>query len=34
LFHAVGDNLRQLHYLLAQFGVLRNVALNPIAIGL
>src|SRR5215472_13205981 len=33
-FHAVGDNLSQLHYLLAQFGVFRNVALNPVAIGL
>ena len=33
-FHAVGDNLRQLHHLLAQFGVFRNVALNAIAIGL
>ena len=33
-FHAVGDNLRQLHYLLAQFSVFRNVALNAVAIGL
>ena len=32
--YAVGDNLRQLHYLLAQFGVFLNVALNTIAIGL
>jgi hypothetical protein len=34
VFHAVGDNIRQLHYLLAQSGVLRNVALNAVAIGL
>jgi len=33
-FHAVGDNLRQLHYLLTQFSVFRNVALNTIAISL
>ena len=33
-FHAVGDNLRQLHYLLAQFSMFRNVALNTVAIGL
>ena len=32
--HAVRDNFRQLHYLLAQFGVFRNVALNAVAIGL
>jgi hypothetical protein len=32
--YAVGDNLRQLHYLLAQFGVFLNVALNTIAVGL
>jgi hypothetical protein len=31
--HAVGDN-SQLHHLLAQFGVFRNVALNALAIGL
>ena len=34
LFHTVGDNRSQLHDLLAQFSVLRNVALNAIAIGL
>jgi hypothetical protein len=33
-FHAIGDNLRQLHYPLAQFGVFCNVALNAVAIGL
>jgi hypothetical protein len=33
-FHTVGDNLRQLHHLLAQFSVFRDVALNAIAIGL
>ena len=33
-FHTVGDNRSQLHHLLAQFGVFRNVALNAIAIGL
>src|SRR5262249_50078532 len=33
-FHAVRDNTRQLQYLLAQFGVFHNVALNAIAIGL
>src|SRR6266480_5139946 len=34
LFHAIGDNLRQLHYLLAQFSAFRNVALNTVAISL
>ncbi len=33
-FHAVGNNRSQLHDLLAQFSILRNVALNAIAIGL
>ena len=33
-FHAVGDNRSQLHHLLAQFRVFRNVAFNAIAIGL
>ena len=33
-FHAVEDNLRQLHYLLTQFSVFRNIALNTVAIGL
>jgi hypothetical protein len=33
-FHAVEDNLRQLNYLLTQFGVFRNIALNTVAIGL
>ena len=33
-FHTVGDNRSQLHYLLAQFRVFRNVALNAIAIAL
>jgi hypothetical protein len=33
-FHAIGDNLRQLHYLLTQFSVFRNVTLNTVAIGL
>ena len=31
-FHTVGDNRSQLHHLLAQFRVFRNVALNAIAI--
>jgi hypothetical protein len=34
VFHAVGDNPRELHDLLAQFGVFCNVALNAVAIGL
>ena len=34
IFHAVRNNIGQLHHLLAQFGVFRNVALNSIAIGL
>jgi hypothetical protein len=33
-FHAVENNLRQLHYLLTQFSVFRNIALNTVAIGL
>jgi hypothetical protein len=33
-FHTVGDNRSQLHHLLAQFNVFRNVALNAIAVGL
>jgi len=33
-FHAVRNDFRQLHHLLAQFGVFRNVALNAVAIGL
>ena len=33
-FHTVGDNRSQLHHLLAQFCVFRNVVLNAIAIGL
>src|SRR5690349_17785457 len=33
-FHAVEDNLRQLNYLLTQFSVFRNIALNTVAIGL
>jgi hypothetical protein len=33
-FHAVGDNRSELHHLLAQFRVFRNVAFNAIAIGL
>ena len=32
--HTVGDNSSQLHHLLAQFSVFRNVALNAIAISL
>jgi len=32
--HAVRNDFRQLHHLLAQFGVFHNVALNAIAIGL
>ena len=32
--HAVRNDPRQLHHLLAQFGVFHNVALNAIAIGL
>ena len=33
-FHAFEDNLRQLNYLLTQFSVFRNIALNTVAIGL
>ena len=33
-FHTVGDNRSQLHYRLAQFTVLRNVALNTTEISL
>ena len=33
-FHAIGDNRSQLHQLLAQLRVLRDVALNARAIGL
>ena len=33
-FHAVRNDFRQLHHLLAQFGLFHNVALNAIAIGL
>jgi hypothetical protein len=33
-FHTFGDNRSQLHHLLAQFCVFRDVALNTIAIGL
>ena len=33
-FNAVRNDFRQLHHLLAQFGVFRNVTLNAVAIGL
>ena len=32
-FYAVRNDFRQLHHLLTQFGVFRNVALNAVAIG-
>jgi hypothetical protein len=32
VFHAIGDNLRQLHYLLAQFGT--ALSLQPRMLGL
>ncbi len=34
LFHTFGYNPSQLHHLMAQFCVFRDVALNTIAIGL
>jgi len=33
LFHTFGDNFSQLHHLLSQLAVFRNIALNAIAVG-
>jgi hypothetical protein len=33
LFHTFGDNFGQLHHLLSQLAVFRNIALNAIAVG-
>jgi hypothetical protein len=33
LFHTFGDDFGQLHHLLSQLAVFRNIALNAIAVG-